>query len=412
MKQLPLSFERPRAETLDLARFDISPTRGFLPATDPKTDLPSALADAAKFGKALPHFLSEALPRKHFRGLIEQELKLPNLGDLTVEDSETVRAIYRTYAFLASAYVHAIDEPEVARIPACLAVPLWLSAWRLGKKPILSYDGYALWNWKRKDPKGPIAFHNLENVQNFVTLSDEPGFILSHVEIEAEAAPAIVAVGQAQQAVLEENIPALDQVLLVIASALDRIADTLEALPDHCRPEVFFRDLRPYIMSFGDERRGRGIVFEGVKVLGEKPVFLNGEIGAQSSIMPSLVAALGICYTKTGMTDYLAAMECYMPVGHREFIRAVRRGPSIREFAKRIDVPTVTDAYNECLEAMHAFRRECLSFATEYLARRVGNLTASGGIPLEAVSTGTDETLFVKLFSLLAEEILEHRLPS
>lgn len=400
MRQLPLSFEKPRAETLDLARFDISRARGFLPQTDPRTELPPALSDVAEFGRALSHLLSEKLLRKHLRKLVEQELKLPNLGDLAVEDRETARAVYRTYAFLASGYVHAIGEPEVARLPENLAVPLWLSAWRLGKKPILSYDGYALWNWKRKDPKGPIEFTNLENIQNFVTLSDEPGFILPHVEIEAEAAPAISAIGKAQQAVLDEDLLELEAALLEIANAQDQMVETLEALPEHVSPEVFFSDFRPYIMSFGDERQGKGIIYESVAGFGGEPVFMNGETGAQSSIMPSLVAALGLCHTQTGMTDYLATMENFMPPGHREFIRAVRRGPSIRAFVVRTGVPALTDTYNECLEGIHAFRRQHLSFATEYIAKRVTNPTGTGGTP------------FMEWLSLLAKETLEHRLPS
>jgi len=399
VKQLRFSFEKQRAETLDLPRFDISPARGFLPAEDPKTDLPPALAAVAEFGRALPHLLSEEMLRKRFRALIESELPLVNLADAAVEDRETARAVYRTYAFLASAYVHAIGEPEVARLPQNLAVPLWFSAWRLGKRPILSYDGYALWNWRRKEPLGSIEFENLENVQNFVTLPDEPGFILPHVEIEAEAAPAIIAIGTAQQAVFDEDPLALEAALLGIANAQEEMLDTLEALPEHCSPEVFFRDFRPYIMSFGDERRKTGIIFEGVKALGEEPVFLNGETGAQSSIMPSLVAALGVKHAQTGMTDYLAAMENYMPVGHREFIRATRRGPSIREFVRRIGVPAVTDTYNECLEEMNAFRRQHLSFAIEYIHKRVQNPAGTGGTP------------FMKWLSLLAEETIQHRLP-
>lgn len=397
--QLRFSFEKERVETLEVERFDISRTRGFLPERDPVADLPPALAPAEKFGRSLPLFLSEEMFRSHFRRLVLSDLPPANLADLAVEDREMARAIYRTYAFLASAYVHTIGELEVTKLPPNLALPLWFSAWRLGKPPILSYDGYALWNWKRKEPAEPLEVANLETIQNFVMLPDESGFILPHVEIEAEAAPAIVAVGRAQQAVLEENLPELGAALLTIAAALAAMLDTLEALAEYVSPEVFYRDFRPYIMSFGDQRRNTGIVFEGVNALGEEPQFLNGETGAQSSVMPSLVAALGVKHAQTGMTDYLLAMENYMPVGHREFIRAVRQGPSIREFAKRIGVPAVTDAYNECLEGMNAFRRQHLSFAIEYIHNRVANPTGTGGTP------------FMKWLSLLAEETIQHRLP-
>ena len=65
---------------------------------------------------------------------------------------------------------------------------------RLDRPPILSYDGYALYNWKRFDADGPIALGNIDTLQNFVHLYDEHWFILVHVEIEAIAAEILAAI--------------------------------------------------------------------------------------------------------------------------------------------------------------------------------------------------------------------------
>ena len=60
-------------------------------------------------------------------------------------------------AGLASGYVNQIDQPPVHTLPASLAVPLCRACELLRRPPVLSYDGYALYNWRRLDPDGPIA---------------------------------------------------------------------------------------------------------------------------------------------------------------------------------------------------------------------------------------------------------------
>ena len=45
-----------------------------------------------------------------------------------------------------------------------------------------------MYNWQRMDPRRPIALDNIDTVQDFVELYDEPWFILAHVEIKALAA--------------------------------------------------------------------------------------------------------------------------------------------------------------------------------------------------------------------------------
>ena len=62
---------------------------------------------------------------------------------------------------------------------------------RLGRPPVLSYASYALDNWRRIDPDGPVALGNLALLQNFLGGADEDWFILVHVEIEARAAAAL-----------------------------------------------------------------------------------------------------------------------------------------------------------------------------------------------------------------------------
>ena len=105
-----------------------------------------------------------------------------------------LRLYYVRLGFLASGYINQVGQPSATLLPRNLAKPLCDACRRLKRPPILSYDGYALYNWKRFDPDGPVALGNIDTIQNFVHLYDEHWFILVHVEIEAIAADILAAI--------------------------------------------------------------------------------------------------------------------------------------------------------------------------------------------------------------------------
>lgn len=182
-----LSYE---ASSLYLSTFDVDPERGFLPSPDPLVVQPAHFAFPDERGQNLPCLLAAGRLRP-----ILDVLEPANVDAL--EAPEAARA-YMLYAFLASAYIHALGEEPAKRIPRGVAVPLYRLAQRLGKPanlvPILFHDGYVPHNWRRRDPAGPIALDNLDTLVTFSGLPDESWFILVHTEIEAHAAPAIRAI--------------------------------------------------------------------------------------------------------------------------------------------------------------------------------------------------------------------------
>ncbi|MGO9056749.1 MAG: hypothetical protein ACLQU2_05090 [Candidatus Binataceae bacterium] len=171
-------------------RREISATmraRGFLPAEDPLIAFPpgSEFAVLDEVGRDLPSLLHD----RGFRGYA-RTLKIPLWPHAPVdrEDLRKLRLYYVGVGFLASAYVNQVGEEPAEALPANLAGPLCRACKLLSRPPILSYDGYALYNWKRFRKDGPIALGNIDTLQNFVHLYDEHWFILVHVEIEAIAA--------------------------------------------------------------------------------------------------------------------------------------------------------------------------------------------------------------------------------
>jgi indoleamine 2,3-dioxygenase len=118
-------------------------------------------------------------------------------------------------------------------------------------------------------------------------------------------------------------------------------------------PALYYQTFRPYIRFF------EGVVYEGV---GPAPMDFRGETGAQSSVIPTLVAFLKVPHKPTRLTDHLADMRRFMPAQHRALLGRVEAMPPVRD---RVE----NGLFNEALEALAAFRERHLGFAREYIAR-------------------------------------------
>jgi indoleamine 2,3-dioxygenase len=349
--------------------------RGFLPQSDPVRSFPpgSPLSLLDDVGRDLPSLLEDPGFRRYARSLRVPEW--PEEG-LRAETLPQLRLYYVRLGFLASAYVNQISEPRADSLPRNIAVPLCKAAALLDRPPILSYDGYALYNWKRFDTSGPIALGNIDTLQNFVHLYDEHWFILVHVEIEALGAQVLAAIGRAARALGDRGLSATDgatsragdEVTLAlreIASAVWRQVDVLRRIPEKMDPALYYRRFRPYIRFF------ENVVYEGVA---RNPMNFRGETGAQSSLMPALIAFMKIAHRQSALTDHLADMRQFMPREHRELIAWIDALAPVRRLAD-------PQAYNDVLEAMATFREVHFGWAEEYVSRRVEDPRGTGGTP-------------------------------
>ena len=337
---------------------------GFLPEHDPLQAFPhgSELAVLDEWGRDLPSLLQES----HFRSFAER-LQIPPWpgGDARRESLPAMRLYYVRLGFLASAYVNQVGEPPANVLPHNIAVPLCDICRRLDRPPILSYDGYALYNWKRFQVDSSIALGNIDTLQNFVHLYDEHWFILVHVEIEAIAAEVLAAIDSAAAAVARRDEEAVNRALSQIGGSVWRQVAVLRRIPEKMDPALYFRTFRPYIRFF------ENVVYEGVD---NRPLDFRGETGAQSSIMPTLVAFMKIPHKPSQLTDHLADMRRFMPREHRALIAEVQAMPDVRSLADK-------ELYNDVLEAMATFREVHIGWAMEYIHKRVADPRGTGGTP-------------------------------
>jgi indoleamine 2,3-dioxygenase len=344
--------------------------RGFLPSRDPLIEFPrdSEFSVLDEVGRDLPSLLHDHAFRRYARTL---EIPQWPKGHVRPEDLPALRLYYVRVGFLASAYVNQVGEEPATVLPANIARPLCHACGLLQRPPILSYDGYALYNWKRFSKDGPVALGNIDTIQNFVHLYDEHWFILVHVEIEALAACILDAIAKVQLAQVNDDRAIIDDALLTIADSVRQQVRVLQRIPEKMDSALYYRTFRPYIRFFENVSYETSPADETSAMV---RINFRGETGAQSSIMPTLVAFMKIPHQPSMLTNHLADMRNYMPSEHRRLIEAVQEMPCIRDIANN-------DAYNAVLDAMADFRAVHYGWAQEYISRRTADPRGTGGTP-------------------------------
>jgi indoleamine 2,3-dioxygenase len=308
---------------------------------------------------------------------------------------------------LGQAYVWG-EDPPAQIIPAGFAEFWYQISQRAALPPILSYVSYVLYNWRRIDPQKLVALGNIAVVQNFLGGLDEDWFILIHVDIENRAGVIPAAIIGALQALARRDINVLETYLTMITLSLESMLQTLERMPERCDEYIYYTRVRPYLHGWkNNPSLPDGIIYEGVGSYHNKPQQFRGESGAQSSIIPSLVAFLDIRHAETTFTPYLQEMLSYMPNGHRRFIETIeqlsRNGYSILNFVnvRKQSHPSLYDAYRSCRNALYNFRKKHFEYVGRYIhsqaQRHTGNPTAIGtaGTPfMTSLKDLMDETWF------------------
>jgi len=354
-------------------------TRGFLPAQDPLEKFPagSSMHSLDSIGARLP----AALKNPNFRHWAEY-IHIPDFRCADMHSEESMRLLRLYYVrthFFGSGFVNQVkldsegnplpssQQVQARYLPANIAKAMVTAAAFLGRAPILSYDGYSLYNWKRIDKTKGIELGNLDTIQNFVDLrsaggvNQESWFILDHIEIEAKAAPILAAIAD-----YAEGAAPLYETLRIIGATVRKINNVLRRIPEHMDPALYGDHFRPYIQGF------KSVKYEGCGNPTHRSY--RGETGAQSSIMPLLSAFLKIPYKKTDLTEHLNDMLNYMPIEHYALIQAV-----LRMEVSRDEAPSAE--WNEVMDAIAEFRAIHYGWARSYIKDATGDDTGTGGTP-------------------------------
>jgi indoleamine 2,3-dioxygenase len=147
---------------------------------------------------------------------------LPQYDVSEIEDTHLLTGLFRDYAFATSAYMlepchlnfHKTGEYGLGRavIPKNLSIPFWKIAEKLHARPFMEYAmSYILFNWKRKDPQGPIVFNNLETIRRCEGSQSESGFGIVHVTMDAFTGALVSETESILNAVAKKDVAAFNQ---------------------------------------------------------------------------------------------------------------------------------------------------------------------------------------------------------
>lgn len=357
--------------------------RGFLPSEDPLEELPSQYKEIEALGRDLPKLLVNAKVRETV-----QNLKFPEINP--TENSRTLERLFLTLAFVVHGYV--FEREPTDRLPASISKPFVFVANLLHRPPVLSYASYALNNWRRLNTNEDISLTNLALLQNFLGGQDEEWFVMIHIVIEHEAAPGIQAIHRWLQGTAE-----VPEVLTAVLQSLIDMNAILDRMPERCDPYIYFNRVRPYIFGWkNNPALPNGLLYEGVW---PEPKFFRGETGAQSTIIPTFDAFLGVYHADDPLKAYLLEMREYMPKEHRAFLESVENKGSCRDFVINSH-KSVKELYNETIYQLEKFRTKHLEYAYTYIFNQSQKSTANsnkvgtGGTPFtEYLKKHRDETL-------------------
>ena len=350
-----------------LKRFSVDPERGFLANPDPVLVLPPQFEVWDKLGSEMPSLIAKG----NFRSAVEN---LPLIHtDKLKNDSDMNRAMLLLSMF-ANAYISCGPDP-VRIIPLVLSVPLSEVANSFGRPPISSHASIVLNNWRRINPEGPIELENLRTVQNFLGGQDEEWFFLTTVAIESLGAPAISAVLEGLEAAASSDNKKFVDALEKITKAIYNCTNVLDRIPEKCAPHIFYSQIRPFLAGWPKE----GIIYESVS--DEPKVYIGGS-AAQSSLLQSIDAAMGIFHPHADSGPFLNKMRKYMPLAHRKFIEYLETQLSLIKYVEQNQSCNLNDALNRCINTLDGFRKKHMQIAVHYILDQVKdgeNIIGTGG---------------------------------
>jgi indoleamine 2,3-dioxygenase len=354
-----------------LSKYNVDPQFGFLPGTPPLQKLPEAWAAWDDLGNEMSGLLQAGA----FCRVAE---RLPVLSINKLVGPEKDRAL-----LLLAMFGHAFqwENPDgTGYLPEGIAVPWVNLADKMDRPPILTHGSIVLQNWKLIDPNAPLTLDNICTIHQFFGGIDEAGFYLLTVALEKAGAPALAALVEAQQAVTDKNEAAFIKALKTVVKVQQELNIIMARMNEKCDPYIFFNRVRPFLASFTD------VNYKGV----DGPIrSYHGGSAAQSSLLQSIDAALGIDHTEPRAAKYLMLMRDFMPIPHRRFIQHLEEGPSIRAFAE--SHAETSPVVEEAVKELYEFRQLHLEMVAEYIMKQ-GSKSGPG-----ATGTGgTNPMIFCK----------------
>ena len=377
--------------------FEVNSVNGFLPKKSPLSKLPERYDELQKLIDEMPIKKEDGtdglLSRK---GAIEERVhSLSNLKDIVSleDDVFIVQALFRSYAFLTSAYLLApahfnyIETKKYGKahntLPAQIAEPFVIVSEKLDVYPFIDYHyAYSLGNYVKIDNTKGYEWENLAMAAKFSGMDDERGFIMLHVDINQHS-PELI--GSIFDYLESSDSNGVNNSLKKCLSSMKKINERRQIMWQASRWK-HYNDFRVFIMGIkgNDEIFGDGVIYEGVS---DKPVQYRGQTGAQDNIIPTADIFTGVIdyYPSNDLTKYLLDLRSYRPKCIQNFLEDIKN-----EMGNSRLFNGLKDSNNEeglclliqILDEIYYFRNGHWQFVQKYIMANTKYAKATGGTPI------------------------------
>jgi len=132
-------------------------------------------------------------------------------------------------------------------LPPAVAIPILKVSSYLGLPPTATYAALELWNFTALSADDDLIIENLKMTHTFTGTPDEAWFYLISVSMEARGGHLIPIMLEAMNAVRANQPEVLRECLAKFSEAIDEVATLLNRMYDHCKPNVFYHEIRPFL---------------------------------------------------------------------------------------------------------------------------------------------------------------------
>ena len=377
--------------------FEVNHLNGFLPKKSPLAVLPERYNELQVLIDEMP--IKKANGQDGLlaiEGAIEDAVKkLKNYKDLVKNEDDIFinQALFRAYAFLASAYLLAPSHFSFQKtkkygkahrvLPSQISEPFVLVSKKLDVYPFLDYHyAYSLGNYVKIDDSKGYEWENLAMAAKFSGMDDERGFIMLHVDINQHS-PQLV--GSILDFINAKDNHGVNKSLNNCLSSMKNINERRQIMWEASRWK-HYNDFRVFIMGIkgNDEIFGDGVIYEGVS---KEPVQYRGQTGAQDNIIPTADIFTGVIdyYPSNDLTKYLLDLRSYRPKCIQNFLSDLKdemKENRLFSYIKKTNNEEGLCILIQILDEIYYFRNGHWQFVQKYIMSNTKYAKATGGTPI------------------------------
>ena len=377
--------------------FEVNHLNGFLPKKSPLAVLPERYSELQVLIDEMP--IKKANGQDGLlaiEGAIEDAVKkLKNYKDVVKNEDDIFinQALFRAYAFLASAYLLAPSHFSFQKtkkygkahrvLPSQISEPFALVSKKLDVYPFLDYHyAYSLGNYVKIDDSKGYEWENLAMAAKFSGMDDERGFIMLHVDIN-QYSPQLV--GSILDFINAKDNHGVNKSLNNCLSSMKNINERRQIMWEASRWK-HYNDFRVFIMGIkgNDEIFGDGVIYEGVS---KEPVQYRGQTGAQDNIIPTADIFTGVInyYPSNDLTQYLLDLRSYRPKCIQNFLSDLKdemKENRLFSYIKKTNNEEGLCILIQILDEIYYFRNGHWQFVQKYIMANTKYAKATGGTPI------------------------------